>query len=153
MIRRAWVSCPVRIRESSRGARLGGGVLVGFVLFRAAAEILRPRLGRGGEGRGGRPGLLDEILLLLVEPGVHVVARLEDRLRAGAHDVELAVVLGREYRADRLAVPVGQRDAEIGGVEAVWTELARGVGRDLGAAQLAEILEEAPDHGLLRLLA
>src|SRR5207245_2086599 len=70
------------------------------------------RLGR--RGRGCRSRLFDQVLRLLVEARVHVVAHLEDGLAPGAHDVGLAVVLGAEDAADRLPLLVGERDAEVG---------------------------------------
>src|SRR5256885_8659566 len=57
---------------------------------------------------------LDQVLRLLVEARVHVVARLEDGLAPGARDVRLAVVLGGEDGADRLPLLVGEGDAEVG---------------------------------------
>src|SRR5689334_5692619 len=76
--------------------------IVARVLARVALVGGRRRGRRRGRLRGG--GFLDEVLRLLVEAVVHVVAGLEDRRRAGAHDVVLGVVLRGEDGADRLAV-------------------------------------------------
>src|SRR5205823_5958420 len=77
----------------------------------AFAVVRLARLGRSGRlgrrGRACRPRLFDQVLRLLVEAHVHVVARLEDGLAPGAHDVGLAVVLGAENGADRLPLMVG----------------------------------------------
>src|SRR3990172_6975842 len=80
--------------------------------------------------------------------------RLEDGVRAGPHHVELAVALGGEHGADRLAVLVGEADAELGrgGAEGAGggeTEAAGGgrrLGGDAGAAEIAQVLEEAADR-------
>src|SRR6266478_4420484 len=105
------------------------------------------RLGR--RGRGGRSRLLDQVLRLLVEARVHVVAHLEDGLAPGAHDVGLAVVLGAEDAADRLPLLVGERDAEVGAVEAPGGQVLRRLGGDVGAAEVAEVVEEGGDRRVL----
>src|SRR5439155_14355930 len=93
------------------------GLLLVLALALALACVLISGGRRRGIRRHGRRGArrrlpLDEIARPLVEAGVHVVARLVDRLPPGLHDVVLRVVLGAEDRADRLAILVGERDAE-----------------------------------------
>src|SRR5260370_39014397 len=85
------------------------GVAFAFVVLLAGLGW-RGRLGR--RGRGGRPRLLDEVLRQLVEAGVHVVARLEDGLAPGAHDVGLAVLFGAGDGAPRPPPPFAERAAE-----------------------------------------
>src|SRR5207244_8210912 len=108
------------------------------LLIRAVVHVFAlvplARFGRSGRlgrrGRAGRPRLLDQVLRLLVEARVHVVARLEDGLAPGAHVVGLAVVLGAEDGADRLPLLAGEGDAEVGVVEAPGGQVLRRHGGD-----------------------
>src|SRR5207253_4921566 len=113
------------------------------------------RRGVRRHGRGGARLLwrLEEVTRPLVEARVHVVARLVDRLATGLHDVILRVALGPEDRADRLAVLVGERDAQVRGVEPVGREVGRGLGGDARAAEVVQVVDEARDGRLLGLLA
>src|SRR5262249_53960514 len=95
-----------------------------------------------------------EVALLLVETRVHVVADLEPRRTAVAHAVVLAVVLGEQHGTDRLALAVAQRQTEIRSVESEVFHVLRRLRRDAGAAQVAQVVDEALDGaGLRRLLA
>src|SRR5213078_2650587 len=101
--------------ERRARSRLIRAVVHVFAVVRLARLGRDGRLGRRGRlcSLGGGARLFDQVLRRLVEARVHVVARLEDGLAPGAHDVGLAVVLGAEDGADRLPLLVGERDAEV----------------------------------------
>src|SRR5262249_2880862 len=126
-------------RAPRRSLRL---VLVGLGLGLAA----------GGGRRRRRLFRSHEIPLLLVETRVHVVADLERRGPALAHAVVLAVVLGEQDCPERLALAVAQRHAEVRRVEPEALQVLRRLRRDAGAAQIAEVVDEALDGAGLRRL-
>src|SRR5438093_2481532 len=132
-------------------SRLIRAVVHVFALIRLARLGRDGRLGRRGRlcSLGGGARLFDQVLRRLVEARVHVVARLEDGLAPGAHDVRLAVVLGGEDGADRLPLLVGEGDAEVGVVEAPGGQVLRRLGGDVGATEVAEVVQEGRDRRVL----
>src|SRR5262245_29278832 len=108
--------------------------LVAFVVRRCRREGRRARAG------GRRCRALDEIGPMLVEPREHVVARLVHRLTSVADRVVLGVLLGGEHGAERLAVLVPYGNAEIRSVESEARQVPGGLGSDVRAAQVAEVI-------------
>src|SRR5262245_2168251 len=104
---------------------------------------------RGGRGRRLRT---HEVTLLLVEPREHVVAHLEHRGTAFAHRVVLAVLLREEHGPHRLLLAIGDREPQIGRIQAEAPQVLRWLLGNGRAAQLAQVVHEALDGPGLRLL-
>src|SRR6185436_6737634 len=61
------------------------------------------------------------------------------------------VLLRGEHGSDRLALAIGERDPQVGLREPPLREVTGRLGGDVGAAELAQIVEPAGDRALLRL--
>src|SRR4029077_12502762 len=140
---------PDRARRRLSRARGGASILVVRTAVLAVVHVTGS--GRSREGTGGRLCPL-EVALLLVEPGVHVVAHLEDGRAALAHRVVLAVVLCEQHGPHGLLLAIGQGEAQVGGVEPEPLQVLRGLRRDGCAAQLAQVVDEPLDGPRLRFL-
>src|SRR5262249_39287659 len=145
----------------ARAQRASGPLLLAVLAFVLARLALVARghllLEAPGRRRGERGGgllllALEEVGALLVETREHVVTGLEHGVRAGVHDVVLRVLVGAEDRAEVLAVLVGERDAQVRRVEAEALQVAGRLGHDVGAAQVAEVVQVARDGVCPRLL-
>src|SRR5262249_49172615 len=133
----------------ARSCSRPGGRLLRVLVFLArtaapaavvVAGLRARRHGHTGADGGRRRRLaLLEVARLLVHPRVHVVARLEDRPAALAHDVILRVLLRGEDDADRLPVLVGERDAQVRRAQTETREVARRLGGDARAAEVFHV--------------